>query len=138
MSCRSLEGQYNVLLGGAGNDILYGSDGTNLFDGGVGNDKIYGGLGKDIYRYSKEYGRHIIIEKGGDDDTLLLSDLSFKDVGFIRIGDDLLVNKRIGGTLYYHEDYNGNALTIKDGSRKVKKDKIIKLKKSLIKMELMF
>nr|P55129.1 RecName: Full=RTX-I toxin determinant A from serotypes 5/10; AltName: Full=APX-IA; AltName: Full=Cytolysin IA; Short=CLY-IA; AltName: Full=Hemolysin IA; Short=HLY-IA [Actinobacillus pleuropneumoniae]BAA04014.1 RTX toxin I type L [Actinobacillus pleuropneumoniae] len=123
------EGQYNVLLGGAGNDILYGSDGTNLFDGGVGNDKIYGGLGKDIYRYSKEYGRHIIIEKGGDDDTLLLSDLSFKDVGFIRIGDDLLVNKRIGGTLYYHEDYNGNALTIKDWFKEGKEGQNNKIEK---------
>ncbi|MDH3003097.1 RTX family hemolysin [Pasteurella multocida] len=121
-------GKYNVLVGGAGDDTLSGShEGTNLLDGGTGNDKLYGGAQKDIYRYSNKYGRHIIQEEGGNDDTLVLSDLSFEDIGFIRIGDDLVMNKKDSGTINFSDHDNGNAITFKNWfkNKKYEIEKII-------------
>jgi Ca2+-binding RTX toxin-like protein len=38
----------DVLIGGTGNDKLYGQLGDDLLVGGLGNDELYGGLGNDI------------------------------------------------------------------------------------------
>ncbi|KQW78746.1 VCBS domain-containing protein [Brevundimonas sp. Root1279] len=35
--------------GGAGNDLIYGAGGEDLFDGGAGSDNVYGGLGDDVF-----------------------------------------------------------------------------------------
>jgi Ca2+-binding RTX toxin-like protein len=37
------------LIGGSGNDTLYGNDADNAIDGGPGNDTLYGGAGNDTF-----------------------------------------------------------------------------------------
>jgi len=44
----------DVLLGGAGNDKLYGYDGNDVFVGGLGNDTINTGEGEDYILLAKE------------------------------------------------------------------------------------
>ncbi len=39
----------NFISGGAGNDILFGNAGDDVLDGGAGADKLIGGAGDDIY-----------------------------------------------------------------------------------------
>ena len=43
---------YNVLEGGLGQDSLAGFDGDDTLDGGAGQDKLTGGLGADIFVFS--------------------------------------------------------------------------------------
>jgi Ca2+-binding RTX toxin-like protein len=38
----------NVLIGGAGTDMLFGQDGLDILFGGSGADSLFGGFGEDI------------------------------------------------------------------------------------------
>lgn len=57
----------DVIFGGAGNDRIYGLEGNDTISGGVGDDKIYGGAGNDVL-----YGGagNDIIDGGDGTDTL--------------------------------------------------------------------
>ncbi len=41
------------LYGEAGSDALYGGDGNDFVDGGAGADLMYGGLGNDIFHFGQ-------------------------------------------------------------------------------------
>lgn len=43
----SLDGGNDVLIGGAGTDLIYGGQGNDHIDGGAGDDLLYGGKGHD-------------------------------------------------------------------------------------------
>jgi len=44
-------GGNDTLIGGAGNDILYGQGGVDTLIGGAGDDILYGGAGDDTFRW---------------------------------------------------------------------------------------
>jgi serralysin len=48
------------LIGGSGNDTLYGSAADNAIDGGAGNDVLYGGAGNDVLDWT-------VGSRGGND-----------------------------------------------------------------------
>ncbi|HFO2383905.1 TPA: enterohemolysin EhxA, partial [Escherichia coli] len=107
-------GAYNILSGGTGDDKLYGGGGIDLLDGGEGNDYLNGGFGNDIYVYRQNYGHHTIADEGGKGDRLHLSDISFDDIAFKRVGNDLIMNKAINGVLSFNESNDVNGITFKN------------------------
>jgi Ca2+-binding RTX toxin-like protein len=56
----------DVLVGGAGNDILWGGDDTDVLDGGAGNDKLYGESGSDTYKFGLGSGKDTIDNYSND------------------------------------------------------------------------
>lgn len=61
-----------TLLGGAGNDFLYGGDADDRLSGGTGSDRLYGGGGNDTLDGAA--GRDFLMGGAGDD-VLLARDL---------------------------------------------------------------
>jgi Ca2+-binding RTX toxin-like protein len=55
------------LLGGAGDDVILGSNGGDLIDGGAGDDVVFGNAGSDTFRYSDPLDGHdLIVDFDGD------------------------------------------------------------------------
>ncbi|WP_293934135.1 calcium-binding protein [Iodobacter sp.] len=76
----------DVLIGGAGNDTLSGED---------GNDRLEGGTGDDKYTFDGK-SQDVIDNTGGGFDGVFFSGTVTKDqLGFSRIGDDLMIT--VGG-----------------------------------------
>ena len=63
-----------VIYGGAGNDKLYGGDGNDILDGGSGDDRLEGGAGNDTYIWGRGYGNDTIYNGGSDIDKLQLTE----------------------------------------------------------------
>jgi Ca2+-binding RTX toxin-like protein len=86
----------NNLDGGGGNDTLNGGAGNDNLDGGVGNDTLNGGLGNDLYRFARGGGQDAITDtdtKVGNSDILALaSDISYDQLWFSHVGNDLVIN----------------------------------------------
>lgn len=54
-----------------------------------------------------------------------LSDISFDDIAFKRVGNDLIMNKAINGVLSFNESNDVNGITFKTGLRKMPQEQII-------------
>ena len=98
----SITGNNNddTITAGDGNDIIYGNAGNDNIDGGNGDDIIYGGQGCDTLKGG--YGNDTYVWNLGDDldtieddtgqNTLLFGNgISFKDLGFNMVGNNLLI-----------------------------------------------
>ena len=98
----SITGNNNndTITAGDGNDIIYGNAGNDNIDGGNGDDIIYGGRGYDTLKGG--YGNDTYVWNLGDDldtieddagqNTLLFGNgISFKDLGFNMVGNNLLI-----------------------------------------------
>lgn len=83
----------NLLDGGAGNDILksfdgddilYGKSGNDTMTAGVGNDSVYGGYGNDRYQWEAGHGNDTLQEEDFDgvDELRFLGGLTFQDFLF--------------------------------------------------------
>jgi Ca2+-binding RTX toxin-like protein len=94
---------FENLVGGSGNDVLYGNskdnvliggNGNDVLNGQAGNDILYGGNGDDLYLYSLDGGNDIIknYEDSGDngEDTVQFQDLTLTSIAFTRDSKDLL------------------------------------------------
>lgn len=87
----------DLLGGGNGNDLLRGNAGNDTLSGAAGADTINGGAGSDRIIYRRGDGHDRIDNPGydkktGDVDTLQLSGIDRSDLGFERIGNDLLIH----------------------------------------------
>ncbi|MDT3674005.1 FG-GAP-like repeat-containing protein [Microcystis wesenbergii] len=108
--------QRDVLKGGIGNDSLYGEgnidklygeEGDDLLDGGLGLDFLYGGSGADSFVLKSGNGSDYILDfNSAEGDKLALSGLNFGQLSFNS-------NQVIWGTevLAYVTDNLGNSLT---------------------------
>lgn len=64
------QGGNDRLLGRGGNDRLYGGVGNDLLDGGTGNDQLHGQAGSDTYRFGLGDGQDTIVDNSwGFDET---------------------------------------------------------------------
>ena len=54
----------DIMLGSQGDDILYGDSGNDILLGGKGNDVLDGGTGNDLYRYNLGDGADTIVDSG--------------------------------------------------------------------------
>ncbi|MHB0985580.1 MAG: Ig-like domain-containing protein [Sulfuricella sp.] len=94
----------NLLLGGNGNDRILAGAGNDFIAGGRGDDTIVTGAGNNTVAFNREDGRDTILAYAGARNTLSLGgDLEFRDLGFMRSGNDLVLDAR-------HHD----AITFKD------------------------
>ena len=57
----------DIINGGDGNDTLYGGGGNDILDGGAGNDTLSGDGGDDIYLWGKGSGNDTIDNSNGRD-----------------------------------------------------------------------
>ncbi len=100
-------GGNDTLLGGSGQDLLWGDyddldfahHGDDRLDGGAGNDFLFGGAGNDTYIYKKGYGKDVIDDDGGDNDTLLFDDnITRQDIDITRDGFQLILTSKADST----------------------------------------
>lgn len=93
-----------ILIGGAGNDALFGGDGGDSLAGGDGSDVVFGGAGNDTLNGGRGRDR---LYGGSGDDTLLAED---GEVDYVNGGsghDRALVDRRGDvhhGHLLHHRD----------------------------------
>ena len=58
------DNETNLMVGGRGDDELYGNEGDDIFSVSRGSDSIYGGTGLDIVDYS-EFEKFIVVQNAG-------------------------------------------------------------------------
>ena len=101
--------------GGAGNDVLWGSNGDDTINGGEGNDTIFGGTGddtltggngNDIFQFTATAGSDTIADFNLTDDSI---ELYFRDVDN-NTADSLNLDN---GVLTWDVDNTNNDVTIK-------------------------
>ena len=85
----------DYLLGGAGNDQIWGGDGDDTLVGGDGADALWGEGGNDILKGAQEFNPH---EAGGDQDVL--DGGQGNDALYGGDGDDALSGGTGGDVLY--------------------------------------
>ncbi len=96
------------LAGGLGNDILNGNAGNDILGGGAGNDTIFGGAGDDVYLFSPGDGFDVISDTSGFDTLSILDAITFSDLVFTKVGNDLQIDIASGVTItdFYSGDPN--------------------------------
>ncbi|WP_179958367.1 calcium-binding protein [Chitinimonas arctica] len=119
-------GGADTLLGGAGDDELVASDDVwqregNYLEGGRGNDTLYGSYGDDQYGFSLGDGKDLLIETRPDEafnnidasqDTLVFgAGITTADIGFFRIGFDLVIRHTNGADEITVQNWFGNIAT---------------------------
>ncbi|MES2677610.1 MAG: calcium-binding protein, partial [Pseudomonadota bacterium] len=75
-----------------GNDNINGSDGVDIMFGGKGDDTISGEYGDDQYFYSKNDGKDILINSGGQDSIIFDATIGKDEISFLKDGYDLIIN----------------------------------------------
>ena len=98
----------DYLYGGAGNDIIDAQAGDDMLDGGAGDDILIGGANRDEYRIDRNSGRDTIrnYDPSGAEDTLSFADdITYKDLWFARVGDDMVISVIGSGTQTVVEDW---------------------------------
>ena len=81
------------MLGGEGNDSLYGEAGNDVLDGGTGNDYLAGGTGNDTYLFARASGQDTLYDYDtttGNTDVLAFgADIAADQLWFQRNGNNL-------------------------------------------------
>jgi serralysin len=62
------------MLGGNGNDRIFGNAGRDFLEGGTGSDVLLGGKGRDTFVFRQDFDRGKIKDFTDDVDTLRLQD----------------------------------------------------------------
>ena len=82
----------------AGNDTITAFYTSDVLDGGAGNDILRGGDGADTYIWGRGYGNDQIEESVGyvvysdADRVQFTADISFEDLAWNKVGDDLIIS----------------------------------------------
>lgn len=85
-------GQANLLIAGAGDDLVQTHGGADTLWGGQGRDVLQGGADSDLYLFGQNDGQDVVFDTGGADDRIEF-DASIHEFGlwFKRSADDLRV-----------------------------------------------
>ncbi|WP_145524523.1 calcium-binding protein [Yersinia rohdei] len=75
-----------------GNDILFGGKGLDRIEGGRNNDYLAGGTGDDMYLFSSFEGINMIVEYGGEKNTICINDYFLHELKFKRYGNHLMIS----------------------------------------------
>ena len=116
----SVDGDYNTLDGGDGNDTLTVVGGSNnTLNGGAGNDllsvqgglnMLYGGAGKDTFSF--EEGNHIIMDYTAGEDVIEIASGSISKTELVNDGKD--VKFTVGEGSITVTDGAGKTISLKD------------------------
>jgi hypothetical protein len=82
---------WDFLDGGAGNDTLFGGGGNDILRGGRGNDALVGGGGNDTYGFARGDGFDVVFDDGGADTLEFGLGISLSDLVVGVDGADLIV-----------------------------------------------
>ncbi len=85
----------DTLRGGPGNDDVFGYEGDDIIYAGEGDDFLSGNQGNDIYIFSGNFGYDRVNSYAygtPDSDTLIFTDVNYKDLWIKRSGNDLQIN----------------------------------------------
>ena len=88
----------SIKNGTAGNDVLTGYEGTDVYNinetfyGGVGNDTIYGGDGNDTYIFGRGDGIDTIVDNSGSNILSFEENISIEDLMMTKNGNNLEVS----------------------------------------------
>lgn len=77
-----------------GNDIIFGGRGDDRIEGGKNHDYLAGGLGNDRYIFSEYDGINLIVEYGGEKNTIYINDYFFYQLTFERYGNHLVISSK--------------------------------------------
>ncbi|EEP91602.1 hemolysin [Yersinia kristensenii ATCC 33638] len=75
-----------------GNDKIFGGKGNDRIEGGKNNDYLAGGTGNDLYVFSAYDGINMIVEYGGEENTISIDDYFFHQLKFTRYGNHLILS----------------------------------------------
>ena len=93
-----------TLQGLAGDDMLVGNKGNDALAGGPDADYLEGRAGDDIYVFNQGDGQDVIIESGGEQDTIRFGEgMAPEDITFSRGGSDLVLKSNNGDQLTIRE-----------------------------------
>jgi Ca2+-binding RTX toxin-like protein len=95
----------DVLVGGPGNDILHGGQGNDDLQGGAGDDVLDGGPGDDLFRY--QGGDDRLSDSRGQFDRLVIDHAPSTDATYHRVGNDLRIALRDGGSIRFVKHFSG-------------------------------
>jgi VCBS repeat-containing protein len=79
------------VLGGSGDDTLYGTVIDNILRGNSGDDILYGGYGDDVYHYNVGDGHDIIEDVSGTDKIIFGEGINKDDVQYEKIENNLKI-----------------------------------------------
>ena len=88
------------LVGGAGADVISGTNAVDRFDGGAGDDRLLGGKGNDTYSFGRGSGRDVVVDAdltpGNFDRVVMKGGITAADVAVEASVDRLTL--RVRGT----------------------------------------
>jgi Ca2+-binding RTX toxin-like protein len=109
-------GANNYFRGMGGDDMLSGGAGGDVLDGGQGNDRLKGGANADIFQFSGELGKDVVVDfhtEGDSHDFIDLSATTVSDFDDLmknhatQQGDDVVIDTLGHGTITLkHVDIN--------------------------------
>ena len=86
------------LVGGAGADVISGTNAVDRFDGRGGNDRLLGGKGNDVYTFGKGSGQDLIVDQdstpGNFDRVVMKAGITAADVSVQASVDRLTLKLR--------------------------------------------
>ncbi len=105
---------FRNLIGGNGNDVIFGSDLGGVFAGGAGNDLIYGGAGVDTFIIGD--GNNTVFGGAGDDVAVFGQDWTVYTISFVSgttytFDDGTFLNTLTDVVSF---DFNGQMLNVAD------------------------
>ena len=99
------------ITGGSGEDIIYGGQGNDTLDGGAGNDIVFGDDGWTGYASKNPLGNGLLVDNGGDSQTLTFGNTINAFIGNFEIYAEALSNTSGGADTIIA----GNGSDIVDG-----------------------
>ena len=118
----------SIKNGTAGNDVLTGYEGTDVYNrnetfyAGAGNDTIYGGDGNDTYIFGRGDGIDTIVDNSGSNILSFEENISIEDLMMTRNGNNLEVSisdttdKIILNDYFINSSYQNFTAEFADGS----------------------
>lgn len=90
-----------------GNDIIFAGNGNDLIFGGKNNNYLAGGRGNDRYGFFAHDGINMIVEYGGEENTIIIEDYYFHELKYERYGNHLVISS-------IEKHHNNLVIVIKD------------------------
>ena len=95
-----------VIESGVGDDVISAKDGSDFITGGLGNDTIDGGTGNDTYAFNMSDGHDTLIDTQGVDTIKFGSGISRSDITITQVDSDLVMSLGVDGSVTLKDWFN--------------------------------
>ena len=100
------------LTGTVGGETLTAGVGNDTLEGRGGDDVLIGDTGDDSYEYSSGDGSDTVTDSDGEDQIVLLANSLGDVVSAERVGDDLIIGFRDGGSITVSNQFSNGAVEV--------------------------